>query len=94
MLSDGNIIIVGAERFRCVKVLFLLSFIGKEASGVHDTSFHDIMKCNVDIRENVYVHIMLSGGTTMFWWIFEHMTKELTVLPPSTMKFKVFASPV
>ena len=30
----------------------------------------------------------------MFQWIFEHMTKELTVLPPSTMKFKVFASPV
>ena len=50
------------------------------------------MKCDVDIRENLYVHVMLRGGTTMFQLLFEHMAKELTVLPPSTMKIKVLAS--
>ena len=51
------------------------------------------MKCDVDIRVNLYVHVMLPGGTTMFQWIFEHMTKELTALSPSTLKIKVFAPP-
>ena len=55
MLSDGNIIAVGAEHFRCASV-FQPCVIGKETSGVHDTSFHNIMKCDVDIRENLYVH--------------------------------------
>ena len=32
-LPDGNFSTVGAERFRCVEVLFQPSFIGKEASG-------------------------------------------------------------
>ena len=43
------------------------------------TLFHNIMKCDVDIRENLHVHVMLPGGTTLFQWIFEHITKELTV---------------
>merc|ERR1712136_303502 len=43
-LPDGNIITVGAERFRCAEVLFQPSFIGKEASGIHDTSFQSMMK--------------------------------------------------
>ena len=34
-LPDGNIITVGAERFRCPEVLFQPSFVGKEASGIH-----------------------------------------------------------
>merc|ERR1712194_165180 len=43
-LPDGNIITVGSERFRCPEVLFQPSFIGKEASGIHDTTFQSIIK--------------------------------------------------
>merc|ERR1712012_699483 len=87
-LPDGNIITVGAERFRCAEVLFQPSFIGKEASGIHDTSFQSIMKCDVDIRKDLYANVVLSGGTTMFQGIGERMTKELTALAPSTMKIR------
>ena len=52
-LPDGNIIIDGVERFRCVKVFFQPSSFGEEASGFHDTSFPNIMKCDVDIRKVV-----------------------------------------
>ena len=48
------------------EVLFQPSFIGKEASGIHDTTFQSIMKCDVDIRKDLYANIVLSGGTTMF----------------------------
>jgi actin-related protein len=92
-LPDGNIITVGHERFRCPEVLFSPSFIGKEASGVHDTCFQSIMKCDVDIRKDLYANVVLSGGTTMFEGVGERMTKELTALAPSTMKIKVIAPP-
>jgi len=92
-LPDGNIITVGTERFRCPEVLFQPSLVGKEASGVHDTSFQSIMKCDVDIRKDLYSNVVLSGGTTMFQGIGERMTKELTALAPSTMKIKVVAPP-
>ncbi|CAJ1441871.1 unnamed protein product, partial [Effrenium voratum] len=92
-LPDGNIITVGSERFRCPEVLFQPSFVGKEASGIHDTTFQSIMKCDVDIRKDLYANVVLSGGTTMFVGIGERMTKELTALAPSTMKIKVVAPP-
>jgi len=92
-LPDGNVITIGNERFRCPEVLFQPSFIGKEASGVHDTMFQTIMKCDVDIRKDLYANIVLSGGTTMFQGIGERLTKEITALAPSTMKIKVVAPP-
>jgi len=92
-LPDGNVITIGNERFRCPEVLFQPSFIGKEAAGIHDTMFQTIMKCDVDIRKDLYGNIVLSGGTTMFPGIAERMTKEITALAPSTMKIKVVAPP-
>jgi actin beta/gamma 1 len=92
-LPDGNVIVIGNERFRCPEVLFQPSLIGKEASGVHDCTFQTIMKCDVDIRRDLYANVVLSGGTTMFGGIAERMTKELTALAPATMKIKVVAPP-
>jgi len=92
-LPDGNVITIGNERFRCSEVLFQPSFIGKEAAGIHDTMFQTIMKCDVDIRKDLYSNIVLSGGTTMFNGIAERLTKELTSLAPAAMKIKVVAPP-
>jgi len=92
-LPDGNVITIGNERFRCPEVLFQPSFIGKEAQGIHDCAFQTIMKCDVDIRKDLYANIVLSGGTTMFPGIAERMSKEITNLAPSTMKIKVVAPP-
>merc|ERR1711879_1139347 len=89
-LPDGNIITIGSERFRCPEVLFQPSFIGKEASGIHDTTFRSIMKCDVDIRKDLYSNVVLSGGTTMFQGIGERMTRELAALAPSTMKKRLW----
>ena len=92
-LPDGNVIVVGNERFRCPEVLFQPSFIGKEASGIHDCTFQTIMKCDVDIRKDLYGNIVLSGGTTMFPGVADRMSKEITALAPSSMKIKVVAPP-
>ena len=92
-LPDGNVIVIGNERFRCPEVLFQPSMIGKEATGVHDCTFQTIMKCDVDIRRDLYANIVLSGGTTMYPGIAERMTKEITALAPASMKIKVVAPP-
>jgi actin-related protein len=92
-LPDGNVITVGNERFRCPEVLFQPALIGKEASGAHDTMFQTIMKCDVDIRKDLYSNIVMSGGSTMFEGIAERLTKEMTRLAPATMKVKVVAPP-
>ena len=92
-LPDGNIVTLGNERFRAPEVLFQPNMIGKEGSGIHECTYQTIMKCDVDIRKDLYANIVLSGGTTMFPGIGERMTKELTALAPSTMKIKVVAPP-
>ncbi|PPD98781.1 hypothetical protein GOBAR_DD04213 [Gossypium barbadense] len=92
-LPDGQIITIGAERFRCPEVLFQPSMIGMEAAGIHETTYNSIMKCDVDIRKDLYGNIVLSGGTTMFPGIADRMTKEISALAPSSMKIKVVAPP-
>jgi len=92
-LPDGNVITVGNERFRCPEVLFQPSFIGKEASGVDQTMFQTIMKCDVDIRKDLYANIVLSGGSTMYEGLADRLTKEMVALAPSTMEIKVVAPP-
>ena len=51
------------------------------------------MKCDVDIRKDLYANTVLSGGTTMYPSIMDRMQKEIIVLAPSTMKIKIIASP-
>ena len=53
-LPDGNVIVLGAERFRAAEVLFQPSFIGREANGIHECTFQTIMKCDLDIRKVGY----------------------------------------
>merc|ERR1712091_653877 len=92
-LPDGQVITIGNERFRCPEALYQPQFLGMEAAGIHETTYNSIMKCDVDIRKDLYGNIVLSGGTTMFTGIAERMTKEMTTLAPSSMKIKIVAPP-
>ncbi|KAL8175095.1 UNVERIFIED_CONTAM: hypothetical protein K2H54_013039 [Gekko kuhli] len=87
-LPDGQVITIGNERFRCPEALFQPSFLGMESCGIHETTFNSIMKCDVDIRKDLYANTVLSGGTTMYPGIADRMQKEITALAPSTMKIK------
>jgi len=92
-LPDGQVITVGNERFRCPEAIFQPSFLGMEIVGVHEGSFNSIMKCDIDIRKDLYANTVLSGGTTMYPGIADRMQKEITALAPSTMKIKIIAPP-
>merc|ERR1740125_41295 len=88
-LPDGQVITVGNERFRCPEALFQPSFLGMEAAGIHTTTYDSIMKCDVDIRKDLYANTVMSGGTTMYPGIADRMQKEITALAPSTIEIKV-----
>jgi len=92
-LPDGNVITIGAERFRCPELLFQPSMDGNESAGIHETTYNSIMKCDIDIRKDLYGNIVLSGGTTMFRGIDERMQIEIARLAPPTMKVKIVAPP-
>ena len=68
------------------RVFFKPSVIGKETSGVHDTSSQNVMSYDVYIRVNLHANVVLPSGTTMFQEILTSMIKELTVLPPPSMR--------
>ncbi|KAH8265915.1 hypothetical protein KR038_011528, partial [Drosophila bunnanda] len=92
-LPDQKVITVGNERFRCPECLFQPSLLGMEACGIHEITYNSIMKCDVDIRKDLYANIVLSGGSTMFPGIVNRMQKEISELAPSAVKMKVIAPP-
>ncbi len=67
-LPDGQVITIGNERFRCPEALFQPSFLGMEAVGIHETTYNSIMKCDIDIRKDLYANTVMSGKVFMFIW--------------------------
>jgi len=51
------------------------------------------MKCDTDIRKDLYGNIVMAGGTTMFKGIDDRLNKEVVALAPSTMRINVIAPP-
>jgi actin len=90
-LPDGVVITIGNERFRCGEVLFKPNLIGKESEGIHKLAYESIMKCDIDIRRDLYTNTVLSGGSTMFPNVDTRLTKEMTALAPANIKVKIVA---
>lgn len=92
-LPDGNVIVIGTERFRCPEVLFHPALIGKEAPGIHEHMHSTIIKCDVDTRQDMYANVVLSGGSTMFPGLADRLTREMQLLTPESITVKVTAPP-
>merc|ERR1712055_174510 len=92
-LPDGQIVTVGNERFRTPEAMFRPVFLGMAVVGIHEGCFNSIMKCDIDIRKDIYANTVLSGGSTMYPGIADRMQKEITAMAPSTMKIKIIAPP-
>ena len=90
-LPNGEIINISEERFRCPEALFQPVLLGMQNAGIHETTYNSIMKCDVDIRKDLYSNILLCGGSTMFPGIGDRMKKEIMALAPSTMSVKIIA---
>eukprot|EP00091_Calanus_sinicus_P000624 TRINITY_DN10539_c0_g1_i4.p1 TRINITY_DN10539_c0_g1~~TRINITY_DN10539_c0_g1_i4.p1 ORF type:complete len:110 (-),score=22.20 TRINITY_DN10539_c0_g1_i4:157-438(-) len=52
-----------------------------EACGIHETTYNSIMKCDVDIRKDLYANTVMSGGTTMYPGIADRMQRKSRPCP-------------
>jgi actin-related protein len=92
-LPDGQLVIIGSERFRAPEVLFQPSFLGMESYGIHEAAFKSVSMCDVDLRKDLCANIVLSGGTTVFPGLPARIQSEIEALASKAMKVKVVAPP-
>lgn len=79
-LPDGRIIKVGGERFEAPEALFQPHLINVEGQGIAELLFDTIQRCDIDIRPELYKHIVLSGGSTMYPGLPSRLERELKQL--------------
>ena len=59
--------------------------MGMEHEGIHKITHDCIIKCDQDIKKDLFKNIVLAGGCTMFEGMKERMKKEIQALAPSPM---------
>jgi actin, other eukaryote len=78
-LPGGQTIYLKDERLKCAEVLFTPSYDSnlKVEDGIHKFTYDAIIKCDQDIRKDLFHNIVLAGGGTMFEGMQERMNKEI-----------------
>ncbi|KAA6383227.1 MAG: putative actin family [Streblomastix strix] len=79
-LPDGRVIKIGRERYRAPECLFKPHLLDIEGGGVAEQVFNSINECDIDVRPDLYEHIILSGGSTMFPGFPTRLEKEVKEL--------------
>lgn len=92
-LPDGRKILIGKERFECPEILFQPQKAGMQLEGIHNYCFDSVMKCDTDVRKDLFQNIILSGGSTLFEGLAERMWTEIHNLAPTNGRIKVMAPP-
>lgn len=85
-LPDGQVITIGNERFRAPEALMQPSVLGLESGGIHVVTFNSIMKCDVDVRKDLYGNIVMvrlsrysfpaMANCYLVWW-YHHVSRSL-----------------
>jgi len=79
-LPDGRVIKVGGERFAAAEALFQPHLIDIESNGISELLFNTIQAADMDVRPELYKHIVLSGGTTMYPGLPSRLEREIKQL--------------
>lgn len=76
-LPDGRIIKVGGERFEAPEALFQPHLIDVDGVGVAELLFNTIQAVDIDYRAELYKHIVLSGGSTLYPGLPSRLEREI-----------------
>lgn len=79
-LPDGRVIKVGGERFEAPEALFQPHLINVEGQGIAELVFNTIQTADIDMRPELYKHIVLSGGSTMYPGLPSRLEREIKQL--------------
>lgn len=102
-LPDGQVIEIGADRFKTPDVLFNPSLAqtipGMEnfaenipLRGLPQMVIDSINRCDVDIRRELFSSILLAGGTASMQQLKERLEKDLLEESPQAARVKVVSS--
>ncbi|KPJ04513.1 Actin-related protein 2 [Papilio xuthus] len=80
VLPDGRVIKVGGERFEAPEALFQPHLINVEGQGIAELVFNTIQAADIDMRNELYKHIVLSGGSTMYPGLPSRLEREIKQL--------------
>ncbi|KAJ2390785.1 Arp2/3 complex subunit, actin nucleation center [Coemansia sp. RSA 2559] len=75
-LPDGRVIKVGSERFQAPECLFQPELIDVESPGVAELLIDTVQAAPIDIRSELYKHVVLSGGSSMYPGLPSRLEKE------------------
>ena len=85
-LPSNEKISLGLEMIQCPEHLFSPGAgMNKDIDGIHKFTYDSIVKCDNDIKKDLFKGIVLAGGTTMFEGMQQRMKKEIQALAPSPM---------
>jgi actin-related protein 2 len=97
-LPDGRVIKIGSERFEAPECMFQPHLVDVEQPGVAEMLFQTIQAAAVDVRSELYKHVVLSGGSSMYPGLPSRLEKEMKQLyltrvlndnPERLNKFKI-----
>lgn len=71
---------VGSERFEAPECMFQPHLVDVEQPGVAELLFNTIQSAAVDVRTELYKHIVLSGGSSMYPGLPSRLEKEMKQL--------------
>lgn len=79
-LPDGRVIKVGSERYEAPEAMFQPHLVDVESPGIGEMLFNTIQAADIDVRAELYKHIVLSGGSSMYPGLPSRLEKEIKQL--------------
>lgn len=71
---------IGPERYEAPECMFQPELVDVEQPGIGELLFNTIQAAPVDIRSELYTHIVLSGGSSMYPGLPSRLEKEMKQL--------------
>jgi len=92
-LPDGNMIVMGRQKFTAPEIIFQPSLASKKTCGLGELLYYSLMKCEESVRGELAANITLSGGNTKFPGLERRLGAELAALLPAGQEPRVRALP-
>lgn len=90
-LPDGDVIDIGAAKYRAPELLFRPDLVGEEFEGLHEVLVFSVQKSDMDLRKTLYQNIVLSGGSTLFRGFGDRLLAEVKKVAPKDIKIRISA---
>jgi len=77
--GNGQVMSIGKERFQCSEALFTPYLLGSSLPGIQEMAFKSMLKCDSDIKIEIFRNILLSGGTSYIPGLVPRLEKEIRI---------------